>query len=237
MMSNLSAVILVGGVEHRFDGIIPRAMQPLNGTPVVGHVVKAVESLGIKHITVVSNAAGLESYLGNRAFHIRRDGSRGSGDALFMAKSRIESFPGDVLVVYGDRPMMKAATLERLIFAGKNSGVDCAFLTVVMNDPYGHARVIRDADGVVERTGRDCEIQTPEGRIREVIAGAYYFRKEALLNAFQELKPEGAIQFYVTDITTWFAGKKQVVTVPVTDTQEVQGVYSFKDLTSLAEAI
>ena len=233
MMNHLAGVVLVGGVEHRFDGAVPRALQPLRGVPIVGHVVKAIESLGIDHITVVSNASGLEKYLEGRAVHIHREGSRGSGDALFMAKERIENFPGDVLVVYGDRPLIRPETLEKLVLTGRKTGADCAFLTVIMSDPHGHARVIRSVDGRVERTGRDCEIPTAEGKIREVIAGAYYFRKEALLEAFRALKPEGAVQFYVTDITSWFAAKKQVVTLYVSDVSEVQEVYSFKDLSSV----
>ena len=230
MLNNMSCVIVVGGVEHRLTGTIPRALQPICGVPVVDHVVRSVESLGLNTITGVSNASGLEDHLGQRAVHIRREGTRGSGDALLMAKSRIEEFSGDVLVVYGDRPLIKPATLEKMVNAGRKAGVDCAFLTVVMNDPYGHARIIRTADGAVERTGRDCEIRTEEGRIREVIAGAYYFRREALLEAFKELAAENMVQFYVTDLTTHFASKKQVLTIPVTDVEEVQGVYSLKNL-------
>jgi bifunctional UDP-N-acetylglucosamine pyrophosphorylase/glucosamine-1-phosphate N-acetyltransferase len=233
MLKHLSCVILVGGVEHRFSGPIPRALQILSGIPVVEHIIKAVETLGIDQITVVSNALGLENYLGHRAVHIHRDGSKGSGDALFMAKSRIESYPGDVLVVYGDRPLMKATTLESLVNEGRKSGTDCAMLTVNMGDPHGHARIIRRQDGTVERTGRDCEIVTEEGKIREVIAGAYYFRKRPLLDSFKALRPEGAVQFYVTDITSWMAAKNQVTTLLVLDPQEVQGVYSAKDIAEM----
>jgi bifunctional UDP-N-acetylglucosamine pyrophosphorylase/glucosamine-1-phosphate N-acetyltransferase len=230
MLKTLSCVIVVGGVEHRFSGPVSRALQPLCGIPIVGHLIETLESLGVKNITVVSNAKGLEEYLGRRAVHIHREGTRGSGDALYMAKSRIEEFSDDVLVVYGDRPLLKPATIEKMVYAAENAGVDCAFLTVVMNDPHGHARVIRSADGGVERTGRDCEILTAEGKIREVIGGAYYFRRNALLDAFKELKPAEAVQFYVTDITSWFAARKQVVTLTVADPREVQGVYSFQDL-------
>jgi bifunctional UDP-N-acetylglucosamine pyrophosphorylase / glucosamine-1-phosphate N-acetyltransferase len=231
MLENVSCVILAGGVEHRFNDSTPRVLQPINGVPMVGHVLNTVESLGVDHITVVSNVREVEKFLGGRAKHIFRDGTRGSGDALYQAKSRIEEFDGDVFVIYGDRPLLKASTLEKLAEEGRKEGVTCAFLSVVLSEPHGHARVMRNETGMMFQTGRDCEIQTKDQQIREVIAGAYFFRKQALLNAFKVLRPEELGQFYVTDITTLLARKKdQVTIVQVDDPREVKGIYSVKGL-------
>lgn len=230
MLNRICCVILAGGVEHRFENSVPRILQPLCGVPVVGHLVKTVESLGINHITVVSNVREIKNHLGSKAAFLYQTQNKGSGDALYRAKDRIEEFDGDVLVVYGDRPLLKASTIEKLVTEGRKENAGCAFLSVVLNKPHGHARIMRNTEGAVVQTGRDCEIAPQDGKIREVIAGAYYFPKKVLLKAFAELKPAELSQFYMTDITTWTARKKEAVIVPVPDPQEVQGIYSLKEL-------
>jgi bifunctional UDP-N-acetylglucosamine pyrophosphorylase/glucosamine-1-phosphate N-acetyltransferase len=231
MANKLACFILAGGVEHRITDTIPRVLQPICGVPMVGHIIRTAQSLNIDHITVVSNVPEVGDYVSpHAAFVLQGPGFKGSGDALFLAKKRIEEAPGDIVLIYGDRPLIRPSTLRRLVREAEKTGADCAVLTVMKTEPHGHARVMRSENGAVIQTGRDCEISVNDQQIKEVIAGAYFLRKKALLEAFEALKPAGLVQFYVTDITTWMANNRKFLIQQIENPKEVEGVYSFRDL-------
>ena len=79
-----------------------------------GHVIKTVESLGIRRICAVAGSPEVGRYLGPRAMVCYQEKERGSADALLAARPQLEQLCGDFLVVYGDRPFIKASTLESL---------------------------------------------------------------------------------------------------------------------------
>lgn len=242
MLEDLTCVILAGGASHRFGDSTSRFLQLIAGVPVINHVIDTVRSLGIKNIAVVSNVNEVEDAIESDVkFFFQPDvnnGVKGSGDALVKAKSVIESGKGDVLIVYGDRPMIKAKTLENLVAQGEKENAACAFLSMMKSKPHGHARVMRDENGMLMQTGRDCEIQTAAQQIREVVTGTYYFRKEALLEALHTLVPQNPIQFYLTDITTYLASRKQhVLIIPSTDPGEFEGIYGPSDLAAAEAAL
>lgn len=229
----LQCIVLAGGEEHRFESSVPRILQPVLGTPILEHVLKTVELLQPDRLVVVTKTKEIENYVGRRASTVYQPKIKGSGDALYHAKSHIENFDGDVLVVYGDRPLLKQETLEQLVARGQEPGVDCAILTVHMDHPEGNGRIIRNQTGDVRKTGRDCDLPLEETKIQEVVAGAYFFKRTTLLECFEKIDREAARVFVMLHITDWIAHHGRAIAVKIPDLQEVMGIYSDRDIAEI----
>ncbi len=154
----------------------------------------------------------------------------GTGHAVQQAMAALADFHGDVIVTYGDCPLMTAPLLARL--RELRSKAPCSVLTAHLQDPTGMGRILRDDDGrfVGIREERDCSAE--ERAIDEINAGFYCFDADALRPALQKLKPNNAQgEYYLTDVIAQFvAAGHEVPTLEAEDDSEILGVNSLADL-------
>jgi bifunctional UDP-N-acetylglucosamine pyrophosphorylase / glucosamine-1-phosphate N-acetyltransferase len=233
-MSAVSCVILTPGGKHRMEGLRPKVLYPLLGEPILGYVLNAVEGLGIQNITLVADKKPVEDYAGRRGAVVYQQECRGSAHALLSAVPRMEEFNGDILLVYSDRPMLKASTLRMLIEAGQPADIDAAVLTVMKKKPEGYGRIVRDETGrYIHRTPRDCDLVTAEDRyIQEVVAGCYFFKKRPLLDALKSFNPVPE-EFLMTDVLNRMGESYRLLPVQAADPAEVKGIDSVEELEEL----
>lgn len=204
-MENLKAVILAAGKGTRLatEGCdLPKVMRLALGKPLIGYVLDELSFLSRENIVIVvgykreSIIAGFGEY--NFAV---QDEQLGTGHAVMCAKSYLQDYNGDVLICYGDMPLLSRETYTALAETHKAQGNDCTILTGTTDEELPYGRIIRDENGqfvhVVE--DRDC---TPEQKaIRELNIGVYVFRAQALLSSLSELKTDNAQnEYYLTDV-------------------------------------
>jgi bifunctional UDP-N-acetylglucosamine pyrophosphorylase / glucosamine-1-phosphate N-acetyltransferase len=225
----MTCVILAGGGDHRFQGEIPRSLQQLNDLPVLEHVRSAAQSAGAENIIVVAGEQSIVDSVEGRAAVVRQEELRGSGHALMLARSYVENHPGDVLVLYGDRPLLKPETLRCLVRGARESEAACALLSVCLEQSNGNARVIRGLHGTVSRVSTDCQISAEESQIKEFVAGVYYFQRRRLLDAFEKVIPSTGI-WLITELVNVMAAGYKVTAWTIPDPDEVMGIYSPEDL-------
>ena len=154
---------------------------------------------------------------------------RGTGHAVQAGMRELEDFEGDVLVIYGDCPLVTTATLQQL--CELRGDAPCSVLTGYLDDPSGLGRILRDDDGrfVGIREDRDCSDE--ERAIDEINAGFYCFDAAALRPARARLGADNAQgEIYLTDVAAAFAGVANLPTLEVDDPAEIQGVNSLTDL-------
>ena len=204
-MSNLKAVVLAAGKGKRIatEGIdLPKVMRLALGKPLLGYVLDELSFLDKKDIVIVVGykretvTAGFPDY----NFAIQTE-QLGTGHAVMSAREFLEGFDGDVLVCYGDMPLLSRDTYTALARVHADEKADCTILTGTTDLDLPYGRIVRDENGgfvtVVE--DRDC---TPEQKkIDELNIGVYVFKAPALLSSLSELRTDNAQgEYYLTDV-------------------------------------
>lgn len=202
-MSRCASIILAAGQGTRMKSKKPKVLQELLGKPMVEYVVEAAETAGSDPIVVVVGFGGdqVVETLGDRVKYVWQREQLGTGHAVMMAKEYLTGFDGDVLILYGDTPLLNAETMTALMEARHKNGAAAAVLIARLKDPGSYGRIIRDAQGNV------CGIieakdATPEQKlICEVNTGIYAFEAGPLLKALERITPVNAQgEYYLTDV-------------------------------------
>ena len=199
----LSIVILAAGQGKRMRSDLPKVLQPLAGRPLLQHVVDCSRALGADAVHVVYGHGGEQV---RSAFAAQPLGwalqaeQHGTGHAVMQAMPAI---PDDhlVLVLYGDVPLVRAETLRDLVArAGERS---LALLSVVLDNPTGYGRVLRDNAGNVYRIVEQKDATRKELAVRESNTGLMAAPAAALRRWLSSLRNDNAQgEYYLTDVVT-----------------------------------
>jgi len=225
-----TAVILAGGDAHRFSPETPAALQWLAGEPVLSHVLRLFRDFNVGRTIVVANLPKIKEILPPSVEFVLQADDYGSGDALRCAQPFLGEEAGDVFVAYANRPLFQPATLKALVQQRRQTAAAGAIASVVLQQPCGHARVMRGSDGVLLRARRDCEASPDECKIKEVVAGLYCFEARPLLDALTRLAQDAPSYLFLNHVATDIAERQRVTVLPLADPEEALGIYSDNDL-------
>lgn len=202
---NLMAVVLGAGKGTRLaseEAGIPKVMRSANGKPLLGHVLDRLNFIE-KQDTVIVVGYKKESIINKfpgYVFAVQVE-QLGTGHAVMAAGEQLKAFEGDVLVCYGDMPLIRTETYVSLIDMHRNEKNACTVLSGVYDEEMAYGRIVRNSDGEFERIveARDCNEQ--EQRIREYNSGIYMFDCRALLNGLDSLdNKNNQREYYLTDV-------------------------------------
>jgi bifunctional UDP-N-acetylglucosamine pyrophosphorylase / glucosamine-1-phosphate N-acetyltransferase len=182
---SLSVVVLAAGEGKRFRSALPKPLHPLAGRPLLWHVLAAAAPLKADRTVVVVGVGAEEVTAAAERFDVGplefvvQPEPRGTGDALAAALPLLPS-GGQVLVLYGDAPLVTTALLERLLERHRSAAAAATILTCRLDDPDGYGRVLRDAAGVVTGVVEHRDATPDQLAVREVNAGFYVFERRIL---------------------------------------------------------
>lgn len=232
-MSDVGCVILAAGKGTRFKSDIPKVLHELHGRPILQNLLDIARSVGFsKPVVVIGHKAGeVERFLKGKATAVIQKRQLGTGDAVKVAKHNLSRFK-DILVLYGDTPLIKPETLRSLIRQHKKSGSSCTVLTARMEDPSGYGRVVRGASGEVISIVEEKEASAQDRRIREINVGAYCFKSSDLFSAIERIKRSSIKkEYYLTDLIEILLDEgKRVDAVLTDDANEALGINSRAEL-------
>jgi bifunctional UDP-N-acetylglucosamine pyrophosphorylase/glucosamine-1-phosphate N-acetyltransferase len=168
---HLSVVILAAGQGKRMNSDLPKVLQPLAGQPLLQHVISAARGVNPENIYVVYGHGGAQvqaAFAHENVEWILQAEQLGTGHAVMQAMCVI---PDDhtVLVLYGDVPLIRAGTLQKLLKAAAEGTL--AMLTVNLEDGAGYGRIVRDAQGCVTAIIEHKDATLEQLQIREVNSG------------------------------------------------------------------
>jgi bifunctional UDP-N-acetylglucosamine pyrophosphorylase/glucosamine-1-phosphate N-acetyltransferase len=233
-------VILAAGEGTRMRSSLPKVLHPLCGRPLIGWAVAAAREAGAGKVVVVDGPKrALDGQLPEGVQTAIQAEPRGTGDAVSAAREHIGA--GETVVVtMGDVPLVDGETLTKLVEAHEEGGAAATMLTAELDDPSGYGRVVRDAEGQVERVveTKTAGDATPEElAIREVNTGIYAFKGAALLDALGELRDDNAQgELYLPDVLPILAAKgEQVGAHTATDSNVTLGINDRVDLARVRE--
>ena len=233
----LEVVVLAAGQGKRMHSALPKVLHCLAGKPLLGHVLDTVGALAPHRVAVVHGHGGAEvraAFVGRQVAWIDQREQLGTGHAVMQALPALDD-EAEVLVVYGDVPLVRAETLRRLADAARGG---LAILTADAPDPAGYGRIVRSAGGRVERIVEHKDASPEELAIREVNVGflaTKVSRLRAWLGRVNNRNAQG--EYYLTDVIGLAVADGVVVSaIKAADWHEVTGVNSRHDLAILERA-
>jgi len=156
----LKVAILAAGQGTRMKSSLPKVLHPVAGRPMVGYVLDAARALGPERVVVVVGyqAEKVETYLGDSVTYVRQEPQLGTGHALLMAMTALGADEADLLLLYGDIPLVRSETLRRLLDHHRATGAAATILTAVLEAPTGYGRIVRDPGcGRVQRIVEEAD--------------------------------------------------------------------------------
>ena len=233
----LEVVILAAGQGKRMRADLPKVLHRLAGRSLLAHVIAAARTLKPSKIHVVHGHGGESvkaAFAGERIEWVEQARQLGTGHALQQALPKV-SRAATVLVLNGDVPLVSVVTLRKLI---KAAGKGLAIATSDLSDPTGYGRVVRDAQGRVQRIVEHKDAKPKELAIREWYAGFLAGHASRLAGWLAKIANRNAQkEYYLTDVIGIAAGSGAPVrAVKATETWEVAGVNSRYELAILERA-
>jgi bifunctional UDP-N-acetylglucosamine pyrophosphorylase/glucosamine-1-phosphate N-acetyltransferase len=225
-------VILAAGEGKRMRSERVKVLHPLGGRPLIAYPVALARALGADGIVVVVGHQGdrIRAALGEAAdlrFAEQKE-PRGTAHALGTARPLVPEDAREILLLYGDVPLLSAETTVRLLARHRGTRAVATVATFVPADPTGYGRIVRRGGG----RGRVCRIveerdaTAAQRRIREVNSGIYCFDAACLWPALERVAPHNEQgEYYLTDVVEHLAARRRrVETLRVDDPLEVAGV-------------
>lgn len=237
MSQPLHVIILAAGAGKRMKSLLPKVLQPIAGQPMLAHVIAAARELQPAGIHVVYGHGG-EAV--RAAFADQQDllwaeqrQQLGTGHAVQQAMPNVPD-TAQVLVLYGDVPLMRAQTLSALL----NNGPRLAVLVAELDDPNGYGRIVRDAEGKVAAIVEQKDASDEQKRIRTVNTGIITAESTALRRWLSSLSNSNAQgEYYLTDVFASAANEyAPAELVLVADAQEAEGANDPWQLSQLERA-
>jgi bifunctional UDP-N-acetylglucosamine pyrophosphorylase/glucosamine-1-phosphate N-acetyltransferase len=235
---NTSVVILAAGLGTRMKSKHAKVLHRAGGLALVEQVADAALELAApSDIVCVTGhqAEDVEALLQSRAVHFaRQDQQKGTGHAMVCAAPQVRAKDGLLMVLYGDTPLLTAATLRRLRDSQAASKAAMTLITTELEDPAGYGRVLIGADDEV-RAIVEHKDATPEQRgVRVINSGIYCFRADLLWKHLPEVRPNNASgEFYLTDMAAILVSHgHRVEAMGLKDATELLGINTRVELAS-----
>jgi bifunctional UDP-N-acetylglucosamine pyrophosphorylase/glucosamine-1-phosphate N-acetyltransferase len=201
-----AVVVLAAGQGTRMRSATPKVLHALGGRSLLGHVLAAVEPLGAARTAVVVGAGreAVEEHLAGiapDALPVVQEEQRGSGHAAAVGLEALDGADGAVLIVNGDAPLLRAATVADLVATHREDRNALTVLTAVVDDPTGLGRIVRNRDGAVRAIVEERDADPRQREIREVNAGVYVGDIAAVRDALGQVKGDNDQgEIYLTDV-------------------------------------
>ena len=233
----LAVVVLAAGKGTRMRSAVAKVLHPLAGRPLVAHVLACVQPLAPQHlITVVGHQAEAVRQVSERsgACSVVQEPALGTGHAVAQAETLLQDFDGDVLVLCGDVPLLRTATLRRVVDEHRGRAAALTMLTTRLDDPTGYGRVLRDRNGVVAGVVEERDATPCQKELREINSGVYCLRSSFLFAALPRVGRRNAQgEQYLTDVVGLAAGQGLCIADVQTEPDEIRGVNTPADLAFL----
>jgi bifunctional UDP-N-acetylglucosamine pyrophosphorylase/glucosamine-1-phosphate N-acetyltransferase len=230
-MDGLAVVVLAAGEGTRMRSrAIPKVLHGFAGRSLLGHVLAATAPLDAGYTAVVVGHRRDEvvahlAQVAAAAQAVVQEEQRGTGHAVRLALDVVPAAARTVLVLPGDTPLLTADTLRALVAEHVSSGAAATVLTSVVADPSGYGRVLRSADGAVQRVVEHRDASPDELAVTEVATSVYAFDHALLRAAVGELRTDNAQgEEYLPDVVAILGAGGHRVAAVIAPAEQTAGV-------------
>ncbi len=229
MAQELVAIVLAAGAGKRMNSDLAKVLHPVLGRSMLEHVLDAVTGAGVRRSIVIvgHQAESVQRAVAPRGVEFAVQSQQlGTGHAVQQAQPLLGGVQGTALVLCGDTPLLTSETLHDLLVTHVNARAAATVLSALVDDPTGYGRIVREADGAVQRIVEHKDASEAERRVREINSGLFAFSIADLFTALAQVRADNAQgEYYLTDTLEILARmRKRIAAHRCKDAREVQGV-------------
>jgi len=230
-----AALVLAAGQGTRMKSDLAKVLHPMAGRPLLAWVLDSLRDLELERVLVVvghQRERVKAAFAGAGVEWVEQVEQCGTGHAVIRAAPALAGFAGTLLVVCGDTPLLRAATLHELLEGHAASGAAVTVLSMRVPAPRGYGRILRGGQGGLAAIVEERDATAEQRRIDEVNSGIYAFRYPALAETLSSLTARNAQgEYYLTD-TVALMGERGLGTAVVCagDHRELLGINTVEQL-------
>lgn len=241
-MNDVGVIVLAAGQGTRMKSNLPKVLHSLGGRPLFLHVLRTAQRLDPARIAIIIGhgaAAVQKAYSGDDVFWVNQQNQLGTGHAVLCAEPTFQGFPGDILILSGDVPLITENTLKRLVDHHRAQRAAVTVLTASLEDPTGYGRILRDSKQQMVGTVEEKDASDLQKQIREVNAGIYVAAAPFLFAALSKVNDQNRQrEYYLPDIVAIAVRQaKTVLNVKVDDAREMMGINTREDLAGMEKSL
>jgi bifunctional UDP-N-acetylglucosamine pyrophosphorylase/glucosamine-1-phosphate N-acetyltransferase len=236
----LGVVVIAAGKGTRMRSALPKELHQLCGRPMIGHVLAVADALAAAYTVVVLSHEKLgrvRERFGERYIYTVQHDQLGTGHAVLQARSELPCHSDDVLVLYGDTPLLRSETARAIVDLRRSSGALIGIVSMHVAPPSGYGRIVRDAASRVIAIVEERNATPEQFALTECNSGVMCFDAAWLWEALGRLTPNPAKgEYYLTDLAEMAVAERgpgAAVALPATDAREAWGI---NDRAQLAQA-
>ena len=234
-------VVLAAGKGTRMKSELPKVLHKISGFSLLEHVLRCANALEPASSTVVVGHGAdqvRKSISLDRLHFVDQTEQLGTGHALLQTAPVLREKQGTVILLSGDVPMLKPATLSSLITTHNEAKAACTVITAQMPKPFGYGRIVR-SKGAITRIVEERDASPAQKAITEINSGIYAFDLDGLFDALESIgKANAQGEYYLPDLVAIFRKKKRPVTTwTVKDAGEIRGINSRSELAEVSRMV
>lgn len=222
---SITPIILAAGEGKRMHSKVPKVLHKVCGTPMVEHVINCARKLSdVEPVVVIGHGAEQIRHALTGVKFVMQERQLGTGHAVMQAEKYI--IDGDILILYGDTPLLRPETLIEMHEKHRAEGYSATILTSDIEDPTGYGRIVRMADKLVGAIVEEKDADSSIKLIKEINSGIYFFSGRELREALKHLNNDNAQgEYYLTDVIGIMREKGlKVGAYKIGNTEDIMGV-------------
>ena len=229
----LKAVILAGG-KKTGQGDRPIVLQKLGDRTILEYVVanaRQVVAAEDLYIVVGDQEDQAHALLGDQCHYVPQAEPLGTGHAVQQLSPMLTGFKGNLLILYGDTPLFRPASIRGLLNRHALRQAHLTLLTAISDRPLPYGRIIRDTAGRIMDIIEETEASPAVRQIHELNVGAYIVSAPAIFSALEKLAPSPDGKYQLTDcVHQLIRSGLRVESYQICDPDEIQGINTPQDL-------
>lgn len=226
----LMSIVLAAGAGTRMKSKLPKVLHKVTGVSMLEHVIDVTEEIKCdKKVVVIGHGADLvkEATKHREIEFVFQEEQLGTGHAVMQAERLIPD-NGNVIVLYGDTPLIRGESIKRFIQIHKENDYSASILTTEIDNPTGYGRIIRDEKGKVIKIVEEKDANEIQKKVKEINSGIYCFKAGELKKSLRKLDNNNSQgEYYLTDVIEILRSEgKEIGTYKLKDYTEIMGVNS-----------
>lgn len=228
-MGKLKAVILAAGAGTRMVSETPKVLHKVLDRSMLDYVIEAAMEAGAEDICVVvgHKAEVVMENTNYKVTYVEQKEQLGTGHAVMQAEEFVGE-DGNVLILFGDTPLIKGTTLKDMVDYHKERENSVTVLSTKLEDPTGYGRIIRNSENVFLKSVEHKDASEQERNVNEINSGMYCFEAAVLNKALKTITPHNAQgEYYLPDAVLYILENKlKADALIIDDYEEILGVNS-----------